>query len=203
MLRNILSMIDLRSRSHQILVLGAAFLALALGAYFFLGGGAVTAPEWGNLGAASSTMARGALGTGETRVAPEGQKEFHNEQYGFSLFYPADLAVQEFDEGGGARTFVFGDQAHEKGFQIFVIPYAEEQVDRERFLKDSPSGVMQEPIDVLIDGAKGTIFFGRNSIMGDTREAWFIHGGFLYEVTTYKDLDAWLGGIMQSWQWLN
>ena len=195
-------MIDLRNRSYQILVLGAALLALALGTYFFLGGGAVTAPEWGNLGAASSTMARGALGTGEARVAPAGQKEFHSEQYGFSLFSPADLAVQEFDEGNGARTFVFGDAAREKGFQIFVVPYGPEQVDRERFLKDSPSGVMKEPLDVLIDGAKGTIFFGRNSIMGDTREAWFIHGGFLYEVTTYKDLDAWLGGIMQSWKWL-
>jgi hypothetical protein len=32
----------------------------------------------------------------------------------------------------------------------------------------------------------------QNSVMGDTREIWFIHGGFLYEVTTYKQLDSWL-----------
>jgi hypothetical protein len=34
------------------------------------------------------------------------------------------------------------------------------------------------------------MFFGSNSAMGDTREIWFIHGGFLYEVTTYKELDT-------------
>jgi hypothetical protein len=44
------------------------------------------------------------------------------------------------------------------------------------------------------------MFFGSNSVMGDTREIWFIHGSFLYEVTTYKELDSWLAPIMQTWQ---
>jgi hypothetical protein len=44
------------------------------------------------------------------------------------------------------------------------------------------------------------MFFGSNSVMGDTREIWFTHGGFLYEVTTYKELDSWLAPIMQTWQ---
>jgi hypothetical protein len=175
------------------------FLLLVAGAYMFLIGSfsTVSAPEWKALsGAASSTLPQ------QVRVAPDGQKEYRNEQYKFSLFYPQDLTVQEFDEGSGAHTFVFGDTAREKGFQIFVIPYAQEQIDRERFLADSPSGVMKEPFEVLIDGVKGNIFFGKNGIMGNTREVWFIRGGFLYEVTTYKDLDAWLAGIMQSWKWL-
>ena len=46
------------------------------------------------------------------------------------------------------------------------------------------------------------MFFGNNSIMGDTREIWLIHGGFLYEVTTYKQLDSWLGPIMQTWTFI-
>ena len=33
--------------------------------------------------------------------------------------------------------------------------------------------------------------------MGDTREVWLIHRDFLYEVTTYKPLDAWLTPILQ------
>jgi hypothetical protein len=33
-----------------------------------------------------------------------------------------------------------------------------------------------------------------------SREIWFIHDGFLYEVTTYKELDSWLATIMQTWQ---
>jgi hypothetical protein len=56
------------------------------------------------------------------------------------------------------------------------------------------------PTPVTIDGVPATMFFGSNSIMGDTREIWFIHGGFLYEVTTYKQLDSWLTPIMQTWQ---
>jgi hypothetical protein len=31
---------------------------------------------------------------------------------------------------------------------------------------------------------------------------WFIKGGFLYEITTYKEFDAWLAQIMQSWQFI-
>ena len=61
---------------------------------------------------------------------------------------------------------------------------------------------MQSPTDILVDDARGTMFFGKNGIMGDTREVWFIHGGFLYEVTTYKELDTWLGGIMRTWKFI-
>jgi hypothetical protein len=38
--------------------------------------------------------------------------------------------------------------------------------------------------------------------MGYTREVWLINNGFLYEVVTYKDLDAWLGTIMQTWEFI-
>ena len=44
------------------------------------------------------------------------------------------------------------------------------------------------------------MFFSKNGLMGDTREVWFTHGGYLYEVTTYKELDPWLSGIMASWK---
>jgi len=43
------------------------------------------------------------------------------------------------------------------------------------------------------------MFFGNNDVMGDTREVWFIHGGYLYEVTTYKPLETLLSQIIQSW----
>jgi hypothetical protein len=46
------------------------------------------------------------------------------------------------------------------------------------------------------------MFYGNNAIMGDTREVWFIHSGLLYEVTTYKQLDSWLGQIMQTWTFI-
>ena len=44
------------------------------------------------------------------------------------------------------------------------------------------------------------MFYGSNSIMGDTREIWFISAALLYEVTTYKQLDTWLVPILRTWQ---
>jgi hypothetical protein len=60
--------------------------------------------------------------------------------------------------------------------------------------------IVKEPTEIMIDGTRATMFFGHNPIMGDTREVWFIHGGYLYEVTTYKELDQWLADIMKTWR---
>ena len=57
---------------------------------------------------------------------------------------------------------------------------------------------MKEPKEVMIAGARGTMFYGHNPTMGDTSEVWFIRGAYLYEVTTYKELDTWVAGIMQT-----
>jgi hypothetical protein len=52
----------------------------------------------------------------------------------------------------------------------------------------------------VIDGASGIAFFGFDARVGQTREIWFIHNHFLYEVTTYKELDSWLNEIMSTWR---
>ena len=75
-------------------------------------------------------------------------------------------------------------------------------IDTGRFRLEEPSGVMKEPKEVTVGGARGTMFYGYNPTMGDTREVWFIHGGFLYEVITYKELDTWLAGIMSTWKFI-
>ena len=56
--------------------------------------------------------------------------------------------------------------------------------------------------EIDIDGVRATAFFGQNPIMGDTREIWFTHGGYLFEVETYWFLDGWLAGIMKTWRFL-
>ena len=86
------------------------------------------------------------------------------------------------------------------GFEVYVTPYSGTQITEQEFKLDEPSGVENHPTHVTVDGVPATMFYGNNSIMGDTREIWFIHGGFLYEVTTYKELDSWLVPIMQTWQ---
>ena len=129
--------------------------------------------------------------------------EYSDEQYGFSLFYPDGMTVKEFDEGGGAATITFEDAVNGSGFQIFILPYAESQVSEERFLLDVPSGVRNNPVDIQVDGVMATSFSSTNASLGDTWEVWFIHEGFLYELTTLKPLENLLDKIVQTWKFLD
>ncbi len=127
---------------------------------------------------------------------------FSNQQFGFSLSYPPDLVPTQTQEPGGAYTFSFQDPDTNEGFEIYVTPYPDTKVTEQRFKLDEPSGVMDQPTAVVIGGVTATMFFGHNDILGDTREVWFTHDSYLYEVTTFKELDSWLGQIMQTWKFL-
>ncbi|MBM2818058.1 MAG: hypothetical protein HW401_648 [Parcubacteria group bacterium] len=111
------------------------------------------------------------------------EKFYKNILLRFSISFPKDLNIKEYDEGRGS-LIVFENEKGEKGFQVFAVPYEGEEVSKERFKMDVPSGVMNDPMDVIIDGVTAKAFF------------------FLYEVTTYKALDEWLAKIMQSWRFL-
>jgi len=203
-------------------------LIVAVFALIFVGGIAIVALR---LGAGSSQVAAGIISvdassvtqgeattTGEvadpsvpaaisesvptTPAVTADMQGYSNKNFHFGLLFPKNLVAREYKEAGGALTVSFQDPNTSEGFQVYVVPYAGKQIDTARFKLDQPSGVMKEPKDVIIDGARGTIFFGYNPIMGETREVWFIRGGYLYEVTSYKELDAWLGGIMQTWKFL-
>ena len=151
-------------------------------------------------GSANDTANTGPLAP--PREAPAGEKEYRNEHYRFALFYPESLTSTSYDEGGGAATITFENAATASGFQVFVMPYGARQVSAERFKKDVPSGVMREPQQIAIDGAPATMFFSQDTFLGDTREVWFIHGGYLFEVTTPKVLDADLAHVMLSWAFI-
>jgi hypothetical protein len=131
----------------------------------------------------------------------DGLKIYRSYLLGFQITYPEELQVKEYGKAN-TSTITFEDERGQKGFQIFVVPYEEETISEKRFKMDIPSGVMKDPIDVVIDGVTARAFFSTNSVFGETREVWFIKNGFLYEVTTRKDLDPWLAEIMNSWKFL-
>lgn len=135
-------------------------------------------------------------------VVPFGYLLYRNQQYHFSVYYPPNLQVHTYNEQGGAFTVALQDPTTNEGFEVYVTPYSGTQITEARFKLDEPSGVMDDPTNVIIDGVQATMFYGYNSIMGDTREVWFIKGGLLYEVATFKALDAWLAQIMQTWQFI-
>ncbi len=169
--------------------------------FFFLPASRPAAPSGDvslDFGAKAATGSTAALWQKEAPGVDS--KEYRNEAFKFSLHYPKNLTFTEYKEQGDAMTIVFESEDAQWGFQIYITPYSGTTITKERFALDSPSGVFKEPLEVMIDGQRAVLFFGKNSIMGETREVWIIHGGYLYEVTTYSDLDAWLGSIMQTWK---
>ena len=109
------------------------------------------------------------------------------------------MQVSEYNEGDGATTIIF--ESNDAEFEIFITPYGKATVGADQFEKDEPSGA-KELKNITIDGVRATAFFGQNPIMGDTREIWFTHGGYLFEVETYWFLNGWLAEIMKTWKFL-
>jgi len=136
------------------------------------------------------------------REVPQGAREFKSERYSFSLLYPEAMIVKEFDEGGGASSFTFEDIKGSQGFQIFIAPYSGSQVSPERFKQDIPSSIRKEPKDFQVDGVVATAFYSEDQLLGETREIWFIHEGYLFELTTLKLLENLLSEVVGTWQFI-
>jgi hypothetical protein len=134
--------------------------------------------------------------------AARGLRKYQNTAFHFSLLYPQNLQLQEYKEPGGGLTVTFQDVAAQQEVQVFVTPYGDAQITDARFELDEPSGVKIDPTNIMVDGAKGMEFFSSAPTMDDTREVWFIKNGYLYEITTFKELDSWLQQILQTWQFI-
>ena len=164
--------------------------------------------EWpgGKSDATSTTPTRlnlvGVASKVSGREVPTGQKEYHNSNYKFSLLYPEFLSVKKIAESGGGMTVTFENLKEARGFQIFVTPYAAAQVSDTRFKQDIPSGVRKNVTNISVGGASGASFYSYSEELGDTAEVWFLHGGLLYEVTTFKELAPWLADILSTWRFL-
>lgn len=179
---------------YQGTAVGVAILAVFLAANYFVRPKSTFPASAGPVAAISSVGATSSLASPSASMT-----EYRNLQYGFSLFYPNDLAVSSFGEGNGASTIVFQNTTEVRGFQIFVVPYTEAQISEERFRKDVPSGVREHPVNILVGGVPAVMFFSKNAILGDTVEVWVIKNGYLFEITAPKPLAVWLANIMQSW----
>lgn len=126
--------------------------------------------------------------------------QYASSLYDFTLGYPDSLAVSQHPGAGNTMVVLFQNEATQQGFQIFITPYNQQKITQQRFLMDEPSGVMDDPQNITIDGAPATEFFSTNLTMGASCEIWFLHNSFLYEVTAPKALASWLIQIMETWE---
>lgn len=132
-------------------------------------------------------------------ILPDRNLLYKNSHYQFSLRYPPELIFQEFDEGEGATTIVFQKKDDEKvGFQIYITPYAESTITGERILYDTSGTVSDLKEEYLRDDFLVATFFSHAPLLGDIREIWFLNGGYLFEVTTYAELDTWVRDIVKT-----
>jgi hypothetical protein len=137
------------------------------------------------------------------RTPLKGFKEYRNEFYRFQMSYPDDMTVQLIKETAtSSTTIIFQNAEYTEAFQIFIIPYGDPQFPEYRFKSDLTSNVITDKTHITVDGADATAFYSKDGSVGDTREVWFIGRGFLYEVTTYKELDTWLSRLLTTWQFL-
>ena len=182
-------------KKDSILQAFVLILLLAVAAFFFLYKGS-SSPQTSD----TQSVQHSVLDTLVAASSSTGMREYKSTAYHFSLLYPNYLKVSTFDEGGGATTITFQNIEKAEGFQLFIVPYSEPQVSEQRFRQDEPSGVRESLTNITVDGVVGEAFYSTNARLGDTREVWIVHGGFLYEVTTHKSLDTWLGAIIQTWK---
>lgn len=131
-----------------------------------------------------------------------GWRSYESASFHVALRYPPDLTVQEFPESAGATSVIFRHKESGKGFQIYMTPYEDGAITKERFELDVPSGVMHDVTDVFVDGLRARSFYSTNPAMGGTYEVWVINDGFLYEVVTHDVFAPWLDSILQTWQFI-
>lgn len=137
---------------------------------------------------------------------------YKNEKFSFSVAIPDDLKVTETNpdefttmvlaEAADARLDSSARQAsQQRSFQIFIMPFDEPgPITKERILIDLPEATVDNPQPVSINGIDALLFFGKDEDLGKTREVWFAHEGYLYQVSSYASFDEELSKIMTSFK---
>lgn len=134
-----------------------------------------------------------------THPASDGLRRYENAVLHFSLLYPEDLRVLEYDEGGGAHTITFENPGDGRGFQVYVTLYDGSEIAPKLIERDTASGAMQNVTSATVAGVSAIAFSSTNPIMGDIYEVWIVRDGLLYEIVTYQPFDVWLLNILTSW----
>lgn len=148
------------------------------------------------------------------KIKPEKQEEikitnestgslYESEKYSFSFKYPSNFSVDELSvKDGSGDIILVQEKSGEIGFQVFISQFDETgSLTPERIKRDLPNITIENPQNVILsDGIVALIFISSDPTIGETREVWFVKGGYLYQVSTFAYLDSWLAGVMSTWR---
>ena len=137
--------------------------------------------------------------TGEVTHLDAATSLYRNSTYDFSLTYPSELAVDEYDEGAGDRTIVFRKGMEEVGFQIFITALSGAPLSKEVIELSHPYVEAGSIIATTVGSSTPAFALaGSGPLLGPSREIWFTHNGYVFEVVTYPDRAAWLAEIFAT-----
>lgn len=195
-------------KSNPKFIIGVVIMVLVAGAllgflYYFRGSDGVPPANFFGImnfiGGDSQESSEPFQEAPETANLRAGWKTETNEKYGFSFQHPEDMKVGSVPSPEGTETIVV-EKEKPFGFQIFISPYDEPHLTVERIKTNIPGIIMEQPQEVTVDGEQGVAFFSRDDSIGKTREVWFVHKGYLYQITAYAEFSDKLFEILGTWK---
>ncbi len=121
----------------------------------------------------------------------------------FSFQYPEGFNIGSFQEGEG-ETVLVQQPGENRGFQIYILPFDEPgPITKERIWQDIPDKKIVAEQKVKIGGEDALVFLSQDPSLGATREAWFIHVNFLFQISAQQEFDETLSRIMATFKFLN
>lgn len=123
---------------------------------------------------------------------------YYSSEYKFFFNKPTGFRVTEIPDDTGAVILAEGSNG--ESFQIFIIPFDESgPLTPSRIQKDLPQKIIENPRSGKLDGTQAVAFSSRDGTE-KVFEIWFIHGGYLYQITTNASFTDGLQNILQTWK---
>lgn len=145
---------------------------------------------------------------GQLAVSPSSEtKKYTHPSLGFSFAYPASFSISAFGSpyDGEGDTILLQSGEEEKGLQVLITSFDEDiPLTEERIHHDIPDLVMSDVGPRILGRGEKTVqaivFMSTNSFMGKSREAWFVRGGLLYQISVPESTQDVLITVLDSWE---
>ena len=157
---------------------------------------------------------------------PAGNKTFTHPGYGFSFNYPSDWNATSFTEGDGETVLVQksvsvtppsqggekegvkppsqgGEKEGVAGVQIYISLFDEQEtvLTKERILQDIPDLKITNDKPIKFAGTLDALSFDSVNDAGlNTKEIWFVHNGFLYQISAITGSETILNKMIGTWK---